>query len=118
MPINPGGAPSGRGFGNTKSKERGTIVSKVIAWIKDPNAIKDTRNNIGNLARSTGFHIDAQELLDGEHQGYFKVDIQRATATKDTVAQVIVASDVTDAAEIRAGLEASLEDGQKYIVTR
>jgi len=117
MPIKPGDAPTGRGFGNTNGTERKRICSDVIAKITQASTVQLNDNDIGKLARKTGFHIDSIELLDGDHSGHYKVDIQRARPPKDTVAQVLVHPDVTDAAEIRAGLEASLREGTKYIVT-
>lgn len=118
MPIRDGGAPvGGRGFGSVTNRERRKIVGDVIESISYASSVQRNSNDIGGLARRTGFHIDAAYMTSGEYAGYYKVDIQRGSGTKDTVAQAMVADGVSSHNDIQDALTESLDSGHKWIVT-
>lgn len=119
MPIEDGGAAEGgRGIDTTSGREKRTIREDVIGAIRHPADLMRNSNNIYSLAKKTGYHIDALQMVGGEYDGLYKVDIQRAGGNKDTVAQIMLAGDVQSLEDVQDALEQSLEIRHKFIVTR
>ena len=108
MPVVDQGAPTGgRGIEQvTKPKELeelGTLIGEIEA--SNVNRTK-TKNSV---YESDKFHVDSVPISEGR----CKVEIQRKTGTKNTVAVAILASHVSSDQDVRTALTNSL--GNQHI---
>ncbi|MFT9847667.1 hypothetical protein [Aneurinibacillus sp. REN35] len=108
MPIAKG--DKGRNMGSTNSSLRREITEDIINEITDIGNIQRARNSIYT---SENFHLDAKGLGKDRYQA----EIQYRRGTKQTVAVIEVSDTATSAADARAALTKSLNDGYRWIVT-